>query len=222
MINARAQQELLLSVSKKLKNRMVVYAVGGTAMMFNGLKDATKDIDLVFDNEKDRTEFEEAAKTIGYTNLDSVTVYGAEKENKPVMLTRQKGEKERFDLFTNKVISFFFSENMKKRAENTYEFGNNLILKIADIHDLIIMKCATDRQRDAEDVKTIIESQKINWKIVIEEAKHQLKLGKETTLLELGHFLEKLKNELKINIPDNVLDELYELLKTQVSEKNKK
>jgi hypothetical protein len=221
MINVTEQQELLLNLAKKLKKKITVYAVGGTAMMFQGMKDTTKDIDLVFSNEEDRIIFEEAAKEIGYTKMDSVIVYGAEKQNQPIMLTRQKGKAERFDLFLNHVISFFFSENMQSRAQNIYEFGDKLVLKIADVHDLIMMKCATDRQRDAEDVKTIIEKQRIDWKIVVEEAKHQVKLGKSTTIMELGAFLEKLRNELKVNIPEAILDELNDILIKQIKEKKK-
>jgi len=217
MINVTEQQDLLQNIAKKLKRELVVYAVGGTAMMFHGLKDATKDIDLVFNNEQDRIIFEEAAKSLGYKEFDSVIVYGAEKEHKPVMLAR--GDAERFDLFNYEVISFFFSENMKKRAENTIEFGGKLTLKIADVHDLILMKCATNRQKDAEDVKAIIDSQRINWKIVVEEAKHQAALGKTTAIFELGEFLEKLKEELKANIPKETINELFDLVIKQAEDK---
>jgi predicted nucleotidyltransferase len=219
MINVTEQQDLLLNLAKKLKKKITAYAVGGTAMMFQGMKDATKDIDLVFTNEEDRIIFEEAAKGTGYTKMSSVIVYGAEKQNQPIMLTRQKGKAERFDLFLNHVISFTFSENMQSRAKNTYEFGDKLVLKIADAHDLIILKCATDRQRDAEDVKTIIEKQRVDWKIVVEEAKHQVKLGKSTAIMELGAFLEKLRNELKVNIPEAIIDELNGILIKQIKEK---
>lgn len=220
MISVNEQQDLLLAIAKKLKKKIVVYAVGGTAMMFHGLKDATKDIDLVFDNEGDRKVFEKEARSLGYKEFDSVIVYGAEKENQPVMLARGKGEAERFDLFNYNVISFFFSENMKKRAENTFEFGQNLILKIADIHDLILMKCATNRQKDAEDVQTIInDSQKIDWNEIIEEAKHQVTLGKSRAIWDLGDFLERLKEEIKVNIPKEVINELFNLVQKQAEEK---
>ena len=219
MINVTEQQDLLQNIAKKLKREIVVYAVGGTAMMFHGIKDTTKDIDLVFNDEKERAVFEEAAISQGYKEFDPIVVYGVEKENKPVMLARKKGEAERFDLFTNHVISFFFSENMKKRAENVVEFGGKLILKIADVHDLILMKCATDRQKDAEDVQTIIETNKINWKIVIEEAKHQVALGKHSAVFDLGEFLEKLKDDLKADIPSEVISEIMDIIIKQAKEK---
>ena len=137
------------------------------------------------------------------------------------MLSRGKENSERIDLFNYNVISFFFSENMKKRAENTLEFGEKLILKIADVHDLILMKCATDRVKDAEDVKAIVETQQIIWKTIIEEAKHQMIIGKTHAIFELGNFLDKLKQELKLDIPKEVLDELYNLLIEATEEKKK-
>ena len=42
---------------------------------------------------------------------------------------------------------------MMKRATTTYEFDVNLLLRIADPHDLILMKCATDRLKDKEDAR---------------------------------------------------------------------
>ncbi|MBI4919148.1 hypothetical protein HY837_04405, partial [archaeon] len=47
MISIEAQQKLLLAVSTNLKKKITVYAIGGTAMMFLGLKNSTLDIDLV-------------------------------------------------------------------------------------------------------------------------------------------------------------------------------
>ncbi len=219
MINTKNQYELLLNIAKKLKKEITVYAVGGTAMMFHGLKDTTKDIDLVFENEKDRKEFENAAISLGYKKMNSIKVYGMDRENRPIMLTRQKENTERFDLFKYEVISFFFSKNMRKRSLNTFEFGNKLIVKIADLHDLIIMKCATDRQRDAEDVKNIIENQKIDWTIIIDEIKNQQQLGKKRAIWELGDFLEKIKNQIGVDVPNEIIDKLWNMLKKEVDKK---
>ena len=215
MISIEEQQTLLLNVSRKLKNKIIVYAVGGTAMMFSGLKESTLDIDLVFENEKDRDEFRKAAIELGYRKMDAIAVYGA-KNNAPQML---KLDNERFDLFVSEVIDFVFSENMKKRAVNMHQFEDKLILKIADFHDLILMKCATDRQKDADDARRIISMTKINWDILVSEAKNQVALGKEKAVFDLGCFLEKLKNELGVKVPSSVLDELFKTVKKQAERK---
>ena len=215
MINAKEQQDLLLDISRKLKKKMIVYAVGGTAMMFLGLKDATKDIDLVFTSDEDRKEFQRAATELGYNLFSSIKVYGI-KPNQPIMLAR--GE-ERFDLFIKEVIHFIFSSEMMQRATSTYEFDVNLILKIADPHDLILMKCATDRLKDKEDVRDILKKTTIDWKIIINESLNQLKLGKERAVWDLGTFIDDLV-KLKVKIPLDVQKTLWKLVQKQVNEKN--
>ncbi len=217
MINIEQQQQLLLNVSRRLKRKTTAYAIGGTAMMFLGIKETTLDIDLVFENQKDRNAFKEAAKSLGYSEMDAIKVYNS-KINRPEML---KLNDERFDLFVVKVIDFIFSENMQKRAEQIHQFGDNLIIKIADPHDIILMKCATDRIKDKDDAIKIINSTKINWDIIIEEAKKQIELGEERAVFDLTAFFEDLRKTNKVNIPSNIMEKLFELVEKQIKEKKK-
>lgn len=217
MISIEDQQKLLLNISRRIKTQISAYAVGGTAMMFLGFKDATLDIDLVFENKQDREIFKQAIKEIGYKEIDSIIVYGG-KENKPEIFTL--GD-ERFDLFVVNVISFDFSKKMMERAQDIHKF-NNLILKIADPHDLILMKCATDRKKDIDDARKIIESQKINWEIILNEAKNQIILGRQAAAFCLGEFLENLKYKLKVDIPKEIINSLFEIVKKQAEEKQNK
>lgn len=215
MISIEKQQGLFLAISKRLKEKIEIYAVGGTAMMFFGLKDSTLDIDLVFQSKKDKDVFKEAIKSLGYKEMDSIVVYGG-KINKPEMLTL--GD-ERFDLFIIEVIDFIFSENMQKRAKQMHQFGDKLVLKIADPHDLILMKCATDRLKDLDDARNISNNVKIDWKLILDEAKNQIKLGKERAIFELGYFLERLRDKFGIEIPRKITDELWSLVKKDIEEK---
>ena len=172
---------------------------------------------MVFETQQDRDIFKQAIKEIGYREMDSVIVYG-KKQNQPEVFTL--GD-ERLDLFVVNVISFYFSKNMMERAQNIHKF-NNLILKVADFHDLIIMKCATDRKKDIDDARRIIEKNKINWNIIISEAKNQISLGKNLAAFYLGEFLENLKYKMKVNIPKEVIDQLFEIVKKQAEEKQSK
>ena len=213
MITIDQQQKLLLNVARRLTRKITVYAIGGTAMMFLGFKDATLDIDLVFENEKDCAVFKDAVKSLGYLEMDAIKVYGA-KRNTPEMF---KLDDERFDLFVIEVIDFIFSENMRQRAEQIHQFGDNLILKIANPHDIILMKCATDRIKDKDDARRIINSIKINWDIIIDEAKKQIELGKDRAAFDLGCFLEDLKTKMNLNIPQEVLDKLFKIVENQAN-----
>jgi len=218
MINIEEQQNLFIKVAKKISKPITAYAIGGTAMMYHGLKDVTLDIDLVFKDHHDRELFTKAIQEVGYQMMDSVIVY-KEKKNKPLMFTLGS---ERFDLFLINVIDFDFSQSMMKRADTTHQYVDNLILKIANPHDLIIMKCATDRTKDIDDARKIIETTKIDWNTLVEEAKTQILLGKQTAAFDLGEFLEKLKYKHDVDIPQKVLDSLFEIVKLQAQAKQKK
>ncbi|MBI2146951.1 hypothetical protein HYU19_00560 [Candidatus Woesearchaeota archaeon] len=218
MITIDQQQKLLLNVARRLTRKITVYAIGGTAMMFLGFKDATLDIDLVFENEKDREAFKEAVKSLGYAEMDAIKVYGV-KRNIPEMF---RLDDERFDLFVVEVIDFIFSDDMRKRAEQIHQFEGNLILKIADPHDIILMKCATDRMKDKDDARKIINSTKIDWDIIIDEAKKQIGLGKDRAAFDLGYFLETLKTRMNLDIPIGVLDKLFLIVEKQAKEKRSK
>jgi hypothetical protein len=216
MISIESQQTLLLNISRRLKKPVTAYAIGGTAMMFLGFKDATLDINIVFKNEEDRNIFADAIQAIGYRKMDSVVVYGS-KDNRPEMFTL--GD-ERLDLFVVQVIDFDFSSSMMKRAETVHQFTDNLMLKIANPHDIILMKCATDRKKDIDDAQKIINSTKIDWDILISEAKVQIMLGRHGAAFDLGEFLEKLKNTMKVDIPVQVLGALYGIVGQQMKKKN--
>ncbi len=218
MISIKDQTNLLIELGNKLPKETIVYAIGGTAMMFLGFKEATKDIDLVFTNKEDRDMFKKIAKSLGYKEMDSVIVYGV-RNNKPEMINLGDS---RLDLFCLEVIDYIFSESMQKRASQTHQFGKHLILKIADKHDIIVMKCATNRTKDEEDIVNIVKEKDIDWNIIIEEIKIQVNLGKERGYLEMGFLLEKLKNEHKLDIPKEAGDKLFELLEYQTREKKQK
>lgn len=218
MINVEQQERIFLEIAKKLPHPITVYAIGGTAMMFQGLKGETLDIDIVFTKEEDRQDFKTAVKSLGFEDFDTTIVYGKNK-NAPDMV---KLPDSRIDLFLNNVLNFVFSESIRNRAAETHQFAENLIIKVADVHDLIVMKCATTRPKDEQDIVKIIRNAKINWNILVREAEEQIKLGNESAVLTLGTILEKLSNKYKLPVPSETLDSLWSLLEKQVKFKARK
>ena len=218
MISLGRQTNLFIVIGKRLKRKINVYAIGGTAMMFFGLKESTLDIDLVFENQKDRADFKEVIKSIGYEEMNSFKIYGG-RENRPEMMTL--GD-ERFDLFVDNVVDFVFSDSIKKRAKQLHQFGDNFLLKIADPHDVFVMKCATYRTKDLNDANSIVINTEVNWDLIVNEAKNQKELGRERAILDLGYFLEQLELKFKAPVPKKVLDELWRMLKKQADKKDGK
>src|SRR3989344_1230359 len=222
MININNQETLFNEIGKNLPKNLIVYSIGGTAMMLQGLKGETLDIDLVFDKENDRNVFINTLKTMKFREDQKrvIEIYGV-KKNTPEMFRLESNEFI-FDLFLNKVISSIFSDGMKKRATRTHEFGTKLVIKAANPHDILIIKSVTGRAKDHEDIVSIINSHKIDWKIIIEEASEQVRLGKEKAIMVLGEKLENLISQNSITIPKSVLDTLWKLFSKQVKDKSKK
>ena len=188
-----------------------------------------KKIDVAFQTELSRSKdtlkevlkFHPECREIITANQMIERSYGDLEGLKHNTIIKKYGE-ERFDLFVKEVIHFIFSEEMIKRANATYEFDVNLTVKIANPHDLILMKCATDRIKDKEDVIDIINKTKIDWEIIINEALNQIKLGKERAVFDVTCFLEDLRKMMDVNIPPVTLEKLFELVERQAKEKKKK
>ena len=221
MININNQEVLFNDIGRALSKKLFVYSIGGTAMMLRGLKDETLDIDLVFDKERDRKLFIEILEEKGFKKDDKrvIETYGL-KKNTPAML-RLESSAFVFDLFLNKIISSVFSEGMKKRATQIHEFGDNLVIKVADPNDILIMKSVTGREKDNDDIIAIINDNKLKWEIILEEAKEQVKLGNEHMIMGLGEKLEKLNNEKAISVPKPITDKIWKLFTKQIRKKSK-
>ena len=217
MINLEQQNELFKVLGEKLKKRIECYVIGGSAMMYHGMKPSTKDIDLVFDHEKDREEVEKILKNIGYKERETRVIYFG-KKNTPLLLQRDEA---RFDLFLNKIISTVLSEGMKERVELIYEY-DDLIVKVISPEDIIITKCATERAGDRKDAAEIIEKVTIKWDQVIEESIYQASVTPYIFPVFLFDFLEELKEDLKAEIPKKILDEIRKIGEDMMEEKLKK
>jgi len=209
MINSKDQEELFELISKYIEEDIECFALGGTAMMFYGYKNTTKDIDLVFSTKKERNIFIKAIKELGYKEISIKGIYSKEKtklESKPLMFSR--GD-ERFDLFIKDIFGFKINEEIEKRfyARNDFIGKKELIIKVLSKEDIILLKSITNREKDFEDIQTILEQDKdINWNIIVLEASKQRE-HKEWMILDLEETMQKLK-EIAF-IPEKYFKALY-------------
>ena len=194
MINTQDQQELLELIAQYLKEDIRCIAIGGTAMMFLGYKNATKDIDLVFQNNKDRKIFIDAIKDLGYSQKSLEFIYDkkrAQDKNKPVVYSRRD---ERFDLFVESVFGSkvdFSSKDVTQRHD--FIAKKELIVYTLSKEDIILLKSVTNREKDLEDIEAIIKIEKsINWDYIIDKAILQRK-NNSWILIDLEEKMQKLK-----------------------------
>ncbi|MFQ5474207.1 MAG: hypothetical protein ACE5DM_00050 [Candidatus Nanoarchaeia archaeon] len=193
MIELENMNDLFKLISRNLRKDILCYAFGGNAMMHYGYKNATKDIDLIFD-EKDAMEgFVRAIRLLGYKKESAPGLYPKEK-NKPIMYTR--GD-ERFDLFLKEVFQTRLSKSMIYRTFGRFDFSmkdNTLTVFVLSKEDIILMKSITQRERDFDDILTIVEHEtNINWKLIVEEALWQADHGDGWVILDLEETLQRLK-----------------------------
>lgn len=215
MINIQKQQDLFIKIARSFSKKVTVYAIGGTSMMLQGLKAETLDIDLVFMEENERQFFKETLDSLNYKEEDAHILYGA-RPHTPLVVTIENA---RIDLFSRNVLGVQFSDAMVARAQQLHQFGDTLFVYLANPNDILIMKSATERAKDENDVVALLKSNSIKWDILVQEAESQVSLGNEAAILRLGHLLERLHNKGMFPVPQEILDKLWSLLQKQVKRK---
>ncbi|MCX6709883.1 MAG: hypothetical protein NTV63_02935 [Candidatus Woesearchaeota archaeon] len=192
MINTQDQEELFRLIADYLEKDAECIAIGGTAMMFHGYKTATKDIDLVFRNSKDRAAFISAIEKLGYSQKSLKSIYNEKRlknRNKPLLYSR--GE-ERFDLFVKDIFGFEI-EFEKFVQRHDYIGKRELIVFTAPKEYLVLLKSVTNREKDYEDMEAIAKAeQNIDWSFIVDEAIRKRKQI-PWILIDLEEKMERLR-----------------------------
>ena len=220
MINLEEQISLFKIIGTQLKSKVECIAIGGSAMMIYGVKNSTKDVDLVFLKKEDLEAVKKILFSSGFDERKNIRGIFREDEDaaKPVMM---EGTDTRFDLFLNEVIGFKIHEKTIERLKEIHEFGN-FIVKTASPEDILMMKGCTEREKDRDDAAELIKKFNINWEIIVDETSNQTKIGVVAFPLLLYDFLAELKNERKVNVPNETTKKLLAIAKKLFNELRKK
>ena len=211
MLNITDQENLFKFIADKLTEDVECYAFGGTAMMYYGYKDETKDVDIIFETEKQRDTFINALKLLNFSNFDPVRIYIANKlkdKYKPLMFRR---DTYRFDLFVKKIFKTLLSKRMKEDIFATHEYKGKkatFTVKVFRKEIIIMLKAVTDRKNDFIDIKTITTKEKhFNWDYFCDEVLWQADNGDTWILLDTEKMLQELKKY--VFIEQKYFDKLY-------------
>jgi len=211
MITHEDQLDLFKIIANEIKKDIECYAFGGTAMMFYGFKEETKDIDLLFEDVKERDEFIEAIKKIGFEESSPVKVYIPEKlrdKHRPLMFKR---EDYRFDIFVKKIFHTIISPKMKENVYAIHEFKekHRVKIKVLRTENIVQLKAVTERQNDFDDIRAIVEKDKnFDWQYLIDEALWQHQHGDSWAIIDVEKTIRELKKY--IFIEKKYLDQLYQ------------
>ena len=220
MIDLQEQIGLFKIIGSQLKNKVECIAIGGSAMMLYGAKNATKDVDLVFSEKEDLDAVKNILYDSGFNERKNIKGIFREDEaaGKPVMMD---GKETRFDLFLNEVIGFKIHEKTLERLREVHEFGN-LLVKTASPEDILMMKACTERERDRDDAAELIRKFNMDWDVVINESSKQTKIGIAAFPILLYDFLTELRENFKAGIPKNITKELLAIAERRLEELKKK
>ncbi len=181
-------------------------------MCWYGLKDTTKDTDLVFI--EDIELFEKALISLGFLRTDERMRYKigepyarySEIKNTPLDKPFTPGLD--IDLFFKDICrKLTFSQGMVSRSVIDWESGN-LRNKICSKEDIFILKAAAGRPDDIEDMVSLAESG-LNWDVIAEEHIAQLSKLQSPTVSEISEiFIQSISSLIassKISLPDSFI-----------------
>lgn len=196
MITYNDQMNIFSLISREIKKNIECYAFGGTAMMFYGYKGETKDIDLLFENLEERDEFISAIARLGFEKYSPFGIYIPEKlkgKHSPLIYKRGDG---RFDVFVKKIFKTVISPKMKEDLYAIHDFKDkyNLKVKVLRKEYIVLLKAVTERDRDFEDILTIVKNEKnFNWQYFIDEVIWQHAHGDSWVILDVEKMMQELK-----------------------------
>ena len=135
-------------------------------MSFRGLKDETKDIDMIALNQSDLDTVSRTLIEAGYhqdTDLEEFYLSAI------IVFTKGDG---RIDLFLREVCKrLVLSDDMVKRAALHKRYGK-LSVYLASNEDIFLFKSITDREKDIEDCIMLL-NRALDKKIIIDEMESQ-------------------------------------------------
>jgi len=161
----------LVQIDKRLTKSIDIYLIGGCAMSYYGIKDATKDIDVLFKNNYDCAGFFNAITKLGYE--------AAEQYFPPLLQMEAtffvyKGNELWVDLFVKNVMNRFeLSDSIRHRAVKTNLSTKKLKVYCLDPNDIFLFKSITPRERDENDLILLLTKTTIDFKTIHEEIAKQ-------------------------------------------------
>ena len=195
--------ELFEQLGQVLVQKVEALLIGGAVMLELGLKDATKDIDVVCRNGEDKDRLFAAAKALGFE------IVGPEKRHGRLGVERLavKGGRN-LDIFAGRIsYDFDLSEAMWQRATRIRSFGS-LVIRDASMEDIFIMKLIANRPGDAPDCFNLVMAG-LDFDAVYREIEAQYrKAGEAKEKIWINYIEEGIArlqdNDLTIPIGDKI------------------
>ncbi len=196
-------EKIFIEIDNKINKKIKVYAIGGVALLDQGLKVATKDIDLIVETEEEFNGIQKALENIGFKQ--KIPGDGYSHFNLSQIFIR---DEYRVDIFKKQVCSkFSLSKNMIGRARRKIKL-NYVDVLFCSNEDIFLFKTMTEREGDLSDCEGIVRAA-VDWDIILDELKKQISSsGQDLWITWVGERFDLLE-ERGIAIP--IMDEINKL-----------
>ncbi len=182
-------EKLFEEIDMVLDEQINIYTIGGAVLLEQGLKIATKDIDLVVSTKNEFIKFQKALIKLEF----KPQIPGKEYKHMNLNQIFQK-EDFRIDLFEKEVCGkFSISEGMIGRARKIINL-KYIKMHFCSNEDIFLFKTMTERDGDLEDCQNLM-TLGLNWKVILEELKNQINNSKQDVWITwVGERLDLLEN----------------------------
>ncbi len=168
-----------LNLIADLNQPLELFAIGGTAMVLKGIKEATKDIDFL------TTEKQEKIRKL-------FNLAGLKEESSDNVCNIWRLGDTRIDIFYEGfIMGIPFPEDWKEKSEKIKEMGK-IKLYILNWYDLIITKISRAEKRDIEDIIAIMKHQKLDMDFL---KKRYYSIAETSLIAEFDYKFKHLEKE---------------------------
>lgn len=207
-------EELFKEIDSALKRKIMIFVIGGVVLLQQGLKPATKDIDLIVETKEEFMLLQNTLESIKFI----LKIPNIEYKNMNLNQIFIRDDF-RIDLFQKEVCGrFSISKEMMKRAVTVLDL-EKIKLAFCSNEDIFLFKTMTEREGDLEDCIGLAQ-RGIKWNIILNELKNQIKQSSQDVWITwVGERLDILEDK-GLNIP--VMKEINQLREKYFEEYEKK
>lgn len=193
-------------IGEALDDRITVFLLGGGAMAFRNLKDATKDIDVVVQHREDFDRLETVLQRLDYQPVRDVA---EEYADLGAQLILENSDGCRFDVFNQQVVDkLILSEGMKERSQ-PLESSGPLDVRLVSAEDIFLFKSVAGRADDIEDMTTLVQTG-LDFDTILKELRHQVELlDEELFVTHVNEALIDLEDRFGVTTP--IREEIQEI-----------
>ncbi|WP_137287734.1 DUF6036 family nucleotidyltransferase [Halorussus salinisoli] len=188
----------LKRVGKQLDNPLTVFLIGGGSMAFRGLKETTKDIDLIVSSGDDLSQLQAVLLELGY---DIVREPDEEYEELGAQRILENDDGCRIDVFNQQVIGkLILSPGIRERSERYLDPGN-LVVELVSPEDIFLFKAVAGRVDDIEDMFSLMQTG-LEFDVVEAELETQVELlDQELFVTYVNEALTDLTEQHNVRTP---------------------